>query len=109
MLKGSQRGGSQQLAVHLLNTIDNDHFEVHAIDGFVSDDVPGALREIHAVSRATQCKQFMFSLSLSPPQDAVVSTEDYEAAIEAAAERLVRAVCQPGASPRVAYSNHRSR
>lgn len=88
MLKGSQRGGAKQLALHLLNTVDNDHVEVHSIDGFVSDDVTGALREIYAISRATRCKQFMFSLSLSPPKDAVVTIEDYEAAIQAAAERL---------------------
>lgn len=88
IIKGSQRGGAKQLALHLLNDVDNDHVEIHAIEGFVSDNVTGALREIYAISRATKCKQFMFSLSLSPPHDAVVSNEDYEAAINDAAERL---------------------
>ena len=88
MLKGSQRGGSKQLALHLLNERDNDHVEVHAVDGFIANDVTGALQEIYAVSRATKAKQFMFSLSLSPPGDTVVTTEDYEAAINAAAEQI---------------------
>ncbi|MGH1406004.1 MAG: Ti-type conjugative transfer relaxase TraA [Rhodomicrobiaceae bacterium] len=88
MLKGSQRGGAKQLALHLLNDIDNDHVDVHSIDGFISDDVTGALHEIYAISRATRCKQFMFSLSLSPPKDTVVTIEDYETAINEAAQRL---------------------
>jgi len=88
MLKGSQRGGAKQLALHLLNDHDNDHVEVHAIDGFVSEDITGALQEMYAVSRATRCKQFMFSLSLSPPKDEIVTVENYDAAINEAAERL---------------------
>jgi len=88
LLKGSQRGGAKQLALHLMNAQDNDHIEIHAIEGFVASDIDGALREIYAISRATHCSQFMFSLSLSPPKDAVVTVEDYEAAIELAAERL---------------------
>ena len=31
ILKGSQRGGSKQLAVHLLKTLDNEHAEVHEL------------------------------------------------------------------------------
>ena len=88
ILKGSQRGGAKQLALHLMNDHDNDHIEVHAIEGFVSSDVDGALQEIYAISRATKCKQFIFSLSLSPPKDTIVTVEDYEAAINESAERL---------------------
>lgn len=88
ILKGSQRGGAQALALHLLNEADNDHVEIHAINGFMANDVEGALQEIHAISRATRSKQFIFSLSLSPPQDALVSDQDFEDAINQAMERL---------------------
>lgn len=88
ILKGSQRGGAKHLAQHLMNDHDNDHITIHAIHGFVANDVEGALTEIHAISKATNCKQFMFSMSLSPPEKAVVTIEDYETAIEESAERL---------------------
>ena len=88
ILKGSQRGGAKQLAQHLMNDHDNDHITIHAINGFIANDVEGALTEIHAISKATNCKQFMFSLSLSPPEQAVATIEDYENAVEESAERL---------------------
>lgn len=70
ILKGSQRGGGRQLAVHLLNELDNDHVTLQEVRGFVADDLHGALAEAHAISKATQCKQFLFSLSLNPPKTA---------------------------------------
>ena len=81
ILKGSQRGGARQLAAHLLKTEENEHVEIHEISGFVSEDLDGALREIHAISQGTRCKQFMFSLSLNPPQSESVPIEYFEKAL----------------------------
>ena len=75
ILKGSQRGGSQQLAVHLLKTAENEHAEVHELRGFMADDLYGALAETEAVAKGTRCKQPVFSLSLNPPKDADVGIE----------------------------------
>lgn len=88
ILKGSQRGGSKQMATHLLKTQDNEHIEVHELRGFSSDDLHAALHEIYAVSRGTRAKQFMFSLSLSPPADERVPIAVFEAAIEDAEKKL---------------------
>jgi hypothetical protein len=88
ILKGSQRAGAGQLAAHLLNDRDNDHVEVAELRGFVANDLRGALAETHAISKATKCKQFMFSLSLSPPADAVVSEDEFRKAIDAAEKKL---------------------
>ena len=71
------------MAAHLLKTQDNEHIEVHELRGFLSDDLHAALHEIYAVSRGTRAKQFMFSLSLSPPADERVPIEVFEEAIEA--------------------------
>ncbi len=81
ILKGSQRGGARQLATHLLKVDENEHVEIHEISGFVSEDLDGALREIHAISQGTRCKQFMFSLSLNPPQSESVPIEYFEKAL----------------------------
>jgi hypothetical protein len=88
ILKGSQRGGSTQLAAHLLKTHDNEHVEVHELRGFMADDLGSALHEAYAVSRGTRAKQFLFSLSLSPPPQERVSIEAFEAAIDAAEKKL---------------------
>ncbi|MEJ0038734.1 MAG: hypothetical protein WDO68_22105 [Gammaproteobacteria bacterium] len=88
ILKGSQRGGGRQLALHLLNATDNEHVRVHELRGFTADDLQGAFQEAYAVSRATKAKQFLFSLSLNPPPTEKVSTEDFQRAIDAAEKKL---------------------
>jgi hypothetical protein len=81
ILKGSQRGGAAQLAAHLLKTEENEHVEVHEISGFVANDVRGAFREIQALSKGTRCTQYMFSVSLNPPEREKVSVEAFEKAL----------------------------
>jgi hypothetical protein len=88
ILKASQRGGSTQLAAHLLKTHDNEHVAVHELRGFSSDDLRSALHEIYAVSRGTRAKQFLFSLSLNPPPQERVEIEAFEEAIEAVEQKL---------------------
>ena len=88
ILKGSQRGGSNQLAAHLLKTLDNEHVEVHELRGFSGDDLQAAFQEIYAVSRGTRAKQFLFSLSLNPPGHERVPLEAFEAAIDAVEKKL---------------------
>ena len=88
ILKGSQRAGAKALADHLMNDRDNDHVTVLEINGFMADDLHGALSEAHAISKATRCKQFMFSLSLSPPQDHVGSAQEFLNAADRAGKAL---------------------
>ena len=76
------------MAKHLLNSHENEHVEVHEVRGFASDTVHNALQEIYAVSKATQCRQFMFSMSLNPPQNEEVPIEYFENAIKAAEKKL---------------------
>ncbi len=87
ILEGNSRGGAKNLADHLMSH-ENDHVTVHDLRGFAADDLHGALNETYAISRATQCKQFLYSLSLNPPPDARVSSEEFEAAIDRAEESL---------------------
>ncbi|WP_195822318.1 AAA family ATPase [Roseobacter sp. MH60115] len=88
ILKGNERGYGAQLAHHLLNPRDNDHVTVHAIDGFVAEDLYGAFAEAEAISNATRCDKYLFSMSLNPPQYAEVSVEDFEKTIAEAEKRL---------------------
>jgi hypothetical protein len=81
ILKASQRAGGNQLAIHLLKTDDNEHVEVHEIRGFASDHLQDAFKEAYAISRGTRCRQFLFSLSLSPPEKESIPIGVFEKAI----------------------------
>ncbi|MEO1190264.1 MAG: relaxase/mobilization nuclease domain-containing protein [Pseudomonadota bacterium] len=87
ILVASQRGRAKQLGLHLLKTEDNEHVELHEIRGFVSDTVVGALKEAQAISQGTRCKQFLFSVSLNPPEHERVPVSVFEAAIQEIEER----------------------
>jgi tRNA uridine 5-carbamoylmethylation protein Kti12 len=86
ILVGNPRGGGRDLAQHLMKT-DNERVEVAQLRGFIADDFDGAFRETYAISRGTQCQQYLFSLSLNPPKDAIVD----DAAFFQAADQAVRA------------------
>lgn len=87
ILKASQRGGSKQLALHLLRRDENEHVEVHDVRGFVSEDLVGAFQEAYAISKGTKCKQFLFSVSLNPPPQEQVEISTFEDAIARIEER----------------------
>ncbi len=88
ILKGSQRSGAKALADHLMNDRDNDHVTCLELRDFSSNQLHGALNEMHAISKATQCKQFMFSLSLNPPQDYIATEQDFLEAADRAEQQL---------------------
>lgn len=87
MLVGNQRGGARDLAVHLMKP-ENEHIELYELRGFASESLEGALNEAYALSRGTQCRQFLFSLSVNPPENAKVSTPAFIKAIERAEKAL---------------------
>ena len=88
ILKASQRSGAKQLGHHLLKTEENEHVEIHEVSGFVADDLMGAMKEAHALSKGTKCKQFLFSASLNPPSTESVRVEVFEKACDMIEERL---------------------
>jgi len=72
--KASQRAGGQQLATHLLNARDNERVEVIQIRGSVARDLHGAFAEWEAISTATKCRKYLYSLSINPdPQQRKLS------------------------------------
>lgn len=88
ILKGNQRAGGRQMALHLLNGEQNEHVTVHEVRGFMAHDVLGALNEAYAISKGTKCKQFMYSLSLNPPQTEKVSVDTFEQTLDRVEKKL---------------------
>lgn len=85
---GNARGNGLKLAAHLMNDRDNDHVEIHDLRGFTADSLHGAFQEADAVSKGTRCQQYLFSLSINPPETESVSIHHFEAAIERAEQLL---------------------
>ena len=88
ILHGNARGGASDLARHLLRDDENDHVRVLQVQGFASDEVADAFQEIQAIASGTRCKKYLFSLSLSPPESAGVSEEQFYDAIDRAEAAL---------------------
>lgn len=82
ILKGNERANGRELATHLMKGRENEHIELHDLRGFVADDLSCAMQESEAIAKGTRCKNYLFSLSLNPPQNENVSTASFEAAIE---------------------------
>jgi hypothetical protein len=87
ILKASQRGGGRELAAHLMKE-ENEHIELHEMRGFIANDLQGAFDEAHAMSKATKCKQYLFSLSLNPPAHEQVATPAFIRAADEMEKRL---------------------
>lgn len=88
IIKASQRGNAAELARHLMNGHDNEHVEVHSIEGFMGNNIHEALEESHAISLGTKCSQHLFSVSFNPPKEAQATIKDFEEAIQSAAKKM---------------------
>lgn len=88
ILVGSQRSSARALADHLTNTRDNDHVALLDVEGFMANDLHGAMDEAHAIAGATRCQKFLFSVSLNPPQGVVVTDDGFRATTDRVAAVL---------------------
>ena len=88
ILKAKERGDAGQLARYLLAMRDNEHVELHEVSGFASDDLIEAFCEADAIAKGTRCKNYLFSISLNPPQGVEASTEAFEQAAIRIEEKL---------------------
>lgn len=77
----SETRRANSLPLHLIKP-ENEHIEVHEMRGFAADTLSGAMHEAQAVRRGTKCRQFLYSLSLSPPETERVPVSVFEDAIE---------------------------
>ncbi len=66
ILKGSQRRGAVDLALHLSNEVDNQKIIVHSLSGSASDNIYEAFREWEVIADNTNCKKGFYSLSINP-------------------------------------------
>jgi len=87
ILVGNQRDGGKDLALHLMKQ-ENEVVQLHSMRGFASDNLVSAFQETYAISRGTQCKKYLYSLSLNPPKGENASIKDFEAAIAKIEDRL---------------------
>jgi hypothetical protein len=97
ILKGNQRGGGSQLAIHLMNSFDNEVVDVADVRGTVAQDLSGAFAEWAAEARATNCEKYIYSLSMSPDQAQGRLTREQYLDLIARTERSLKLIGQPRA------------
>ena len=89
ILKGNQRGNGQQLATQLLNADNNQRVEILELRGSIARDLRGAFEEWCACSMATQCRKYLYSLSINPdPRQGGLTRAQYFDLIERAEKEL---------------------
>ncbi len=89
ILKGNQRGSGQRLATQLLNADNNQRVEILELRGSIARDLRGAFEEWCACATATQCRKYLYSLSINPdPQQGVLARAQYFDLIERAEKEL---------------------
>jgi hypothetical protein len=66
ILKGSQRANGADLAIHLMNALDNEGVEIAQVRGTVAGDLYGAFAEFEAVALGTRAQKPLYSLSINP-------------------------------------------
>ena len=67
--------------MHLLRSDDNEHISLHELRGFAGDNLRAAFKEVEAIARGTNCRQYLFSLYLSPPEGERVPVPVFEDAV----------------------------
>src|ERR1017187_1746781 len=89
ILKGNQRGSGQQLATQLLNADNNQRVEILELRGSIARDLRGAFEEWCACSMGTQCRKYLYSLSINPdPRQGGLTRAQYFDLIERAGREL---------------------
>src|SRR5688572_2548971 len=87
--KASQRGGGQQLATHLLNDFDNDRVELAELRGSLAPDLHGAFDEWRAAASATNCRKYLYSMSVNPdPEQGPLTRDQYRDFLDRAEKKL---------------------
>ena len=66
ILKGSQRRGANDLALHLSNAIDNEAVKIAEMRGMVADNLYDGFREWSLICSQTKAKEPFYSLSINP-------------------------------------------
>ena len=80
ILKASQRGNGADLAIHLMNSFDNERVEIAEVYGTVAGDLMGAFAEFEAVAQGTRAEKYLYTLSINPPDE--LTREQYFEAID---------------------------
>jgi len=87
ILKGNIRANGAELAIHLMKD-ENEHIEIVDLRGFAGDTLLDAFLKVQALSAATRCQKYLYSLSLNPPKGENATSDQFDDAIERSEETL---------------------
>ena len=82
IIKGGARGNGAQLGRYLVTPGQNERIQVIEVRGTVAGDVPGAVREIDAVSLCTRCTKPLYHASVNTPATERLTPEQRAIAVD---------------------------
>lgn len=89
ILKGKQRRGGNDLALHLSNEVDNERVHIAETRGMVADNLYDGFREWQLICDQSNAKDAFYSLSINPdPTQREWSKKEWTRAIDHIEERL---------------------
>lgn len=89
ILKGKQRRGGNDLALHLSNAVDNARVHIAETRGMVADNLYDGFREWQLICDQSNAKEAFYSLSINPdPQQRDWSKKEWARAIDHIEDRL---------------------
>src|SRR5208282_598368 len=89
IINGNPAGNVGYWSSHLLRDDTNDRAEVKEISGLLSEDLPGALREMEAVAAGSRSHgNFMYQANINPQGDGQLTPEQWREAVDTLEKNL---------------------
>jgi hypothetical protein len=82
IINGGSRCAGKWWARHLENAEKNERVELVGIAGLSADTVPGAFREMYALSLGTKCKNYFYQANINPRADEHLTPAQWREAID---------------------------
>ncbi len=88
VIKGGARRGATDLATHLARTDTNERMAVLELRGVASQNLPAALREMHAHAIGTRCLRPLYHASINPAADERLTPEQWARSVDQLERKL---------------------
>jgi hypothetical protein len=88
IITGKSRNNAAQAADYLSKQGQNERTELIGTRGTLSEDIAGACAEMEAIAAGSKCKNFLYHLTINPPEGKTFTPEQWEMATALAEKKL---------------------
>lgn len=88
IIKGGSRENRRFFSRHFLNARDNDRVRVVEFRGLAHETVADAFRDMEADAKGTRCKNYFYTVSMSPREGEELTEEQWTRAVDITEKHL---------------------